>query len=178
MGAFVRPHRYQNLTELAIDIRPEAAHNSKASCDCGYVISSPQTPRHYWLYYSDILETDFLHLYNITNNQCWSVQGYNITVGKARGQYGKLASPANIVLNPLINNETWSGQGIHGGSAGVQLWVRSAVRNDMVPIGEIVSRAEMAYGSYRVGMKVTSVPGTCTGIFWVRVLRHDRLAFI
>ena len=175
---FVCPLCYETVEGLVIDIRVGGAYNYKTNCDCGYLVRSPQTPRHYWLYYSDILETDFLHLYNITNNQCWAVQSYNITAEQAGGPYGRLASPANIVPNPFINNETWSGQGIRGGSAGLQLWVRSALQDQMVPIGEIVSGAQMAYGSYRVGMKVTSVPGTCTGICWVTVLWHSHVTLV
>lgn len=57
---------------------------------------------------------------------------------------------------------------MHGGDAGLQLWVGSTLVDGLVPMGEIASkRADMAYGSFRIGMKVTSVSGTCGAFFWV-----------
>ncbi|KAK4988228.1 hypothetical protein LTR50_004054 [Elasticomyces elasticus] len=39
----------------------------------------------------------------------------------------------------------------------------------MVEMGEIVTeRDDMLYGSFRVGMKTTGVPGTCAAFFWYR----------
>jgi beta-glucanase (GH16 family) len=38
----------------------------------------------------------------------------------------------------------------------------------MVRSGEIDSlRRDMRYGSFRVGMKMSDVPGTCAAFFWV-----------
>jgi beta-glucanase (GH16 family) len=104
----------------------------------------------------------------------WAVQAYNISPRIARGPYGKSAELENVVLNPLPTRNDWTGEGILGGAPGLQLWVRSqqdllAVAGDqMVRVGEIDSmRQDMRYGSFRVGMKMSDIPGTCAAFFWV-----------
>jgi len=118
--------------------------------------------------YTDILETDFLHLRSLKSNPCWVSQQYNVTAAVGRGKYGKEATLANVVPNPYTNLASSSGTSLHGGDAGLQLWVGSTLVDGLVPMGEIASkRADMTYGSFRIGMKVTSISGTCGAFFWV-----------
>jgi len=120
--------------------------------------------------YTQSLETDFLHLYNLKNNPCWLPQEYNVTAAAARGPQGKYATTRNVVLNPLVSWDTWSGDGMLGGDPGLRVWVNSSLVAGMVPMGEMVSvRDDMIYGSYRINMKVTGIDGTCGAFFWVRV---------
>lgn len=79
-----------------------------------------------------------------------------------------MASLQNVVANPLASWDAWTGEGVNGGDPGLNLWVNSSVVDGMVPMGEIDSVSmDMVYGSYRVSMKVTGTPGTCSAFFWV-----------
>lgn len=134
----------------------------RANCECGYTVRSTL--------YTELLETDFLHLTNITNNTDWLPQKYQITPALARGPFGKDASPSNVVSNPLANKYDWAGNGIKGGDAGLQLIVKGGEppQGGMIPMAEIVTnRTDFLYGSFRVGMRMTAVNGTCGGFFWV-----------
>jgi hypothetical protein len=78
------------------------------------------------------------------------------------------------VLNPLPSRKDWTGHGELGGAPGLQLWVRGQqdllgpVGDQMVRSGEIDSlRRDMRCGSFRVGMKMSEVAGTCAAFFWV-----------
>jgi len=119
-----------------------------------------------------MLETDLLHLgsnTNLVDNICWGPQVYNITANASRGVYGKDATSSNIITNPFPASDAviWSGQGINGGDPGLQLWVSGSLIDNMVPMAEIVSkRNDMLYGSFRVGMKITGIPGTCGAFFF------------
>ena len=135
----------------------------RADCECGYTVNSTL--------YTDLLEADFLHLTNITNNTDWLPQKYQITPAVARGPFGKDASPNNVVPNPLASKYDWAGNGIHGGDAGLQLIVRGGAPpppGGLIPMAEIVTnRSDLLYGSFRVGMRMTAVNGTCGAFFWV-----------
>jgi len=86
----------------------------------------------------------------------------------SRGSYGKEATLANVVANAYPKLTIWDGPTTKRGDAGLQLWVGSSLVDDLVPMGEIASnRMDMSYGSFRIGMKVTSVLGTCGAFFWV-----------
>ena len=133
----------------------------RADCECGYTLNSTL--------YTDLIETDFLHLANITGDKTWQPQNYTVTPELARGPYGKNASVTNVVANPLKSQYDWAGNGINGGDAGLQLFVRGGVPKDgLIPIAEVATeRADIFYGSFRAGMKVTGTPGTCGAFFWV-----------
>ncbi|MCJ1252184.1 hypothetical protein MMC30_009424 [Trapelia coarctata] len=132
----------------------------EANCECGYSVSSTL--------YTELLETDFLHLPNITIDTDWAPQNYTVKPEAARGPYGKNASIRNVVSNPLQNKNAWTGDGLSGRDAGLQLWVRGGVpQNGLIPMAELASaRADILYGSFRVAMKLTSIPGTCAAFFW------------
>lgn len=121
--------------------------------------------------FTDVFETDFLHLHNLDEDYGWRRQEYNVTPKAARGPYGKRAQVSNVVANPVVNRWNWAGPSVLGGDAGLQLWVRANVRDQMIGMGEIVGhRTDMMYGSFRVGAKMASVPGSCAAFFWVGCL--------
>jgi len=133
----------------------------QAKCECGYTLNTTL--------YTDILETDFLHLLNVTEDMDWQPQKYTVTPENARGPYGKNASLANVLANPLKSQYDWAGAGVNGGDAGLQLIVRGGVPTDgLVPMAEVATaRGDLLFGTFRVGMKVTGTSGTCGAFFWV-----------
>jgi len=152
------------LTDEPALTRPGTS--TATSCSCGYAINSPSSNT--TTVYTQLLETDFLHLYSTSKNPCWQPQTYNVTASDARGPQGKLATPKNIVPNPLSSWDVWEGDGILGGDPGLRVWVNATEVDGMVPLGEMVSlRDDMLYGSYRINMKVSGTPGTCGAFFWV-----------
>lgn len=138
-----------------------ASNIVNANCECGYRVSSTL--------YTELLETDFIHLTDITADTDWIPQNYTVSAEAARGPYGKNATLGNVIANPLENKYDSIGNGILGGDGGLQLWVRGGVpKNGLVPIAEISSaRQDILYGSFRVGIKMVDVPGTCGALFWV-----------
>jgi len=141
--------------------------SAASSCSCGYAVSSPSANT--TTIYNQLLETDFLHLYSTSQNPCWQPQSYNVTAAAARGPQGKLATPKNIVPNPLPSWDVWEGDGVLGEDPGLRVWVNATEVDGMVPMGEMASvRDDVLYGSYRINMKVSGTPGTCGAFFWVR----------
>ena len=134
----------------------------RADCECGYTVNSTL--------YTDLIESDFLHLHNITNNTDWIRQDYQASAELVRGPYGKHAQVENVVTNPLKSQYDWSGNGINGGDAGLQLIVRGGDpgKGGLIPIAEMATnRTDILYGSFRAGMKIAAVNGTCGAFFWV-----------
>lgn len=151
-----------------------------ARCSCGYSVNSNAPNTSSTNLYTQFLETDFLHLYNLKNNPCWQPQEYNVTAAAARGSQGQYATPRNVVANPLVSWDAWSGDGVLGGDPGLRVWVNSSLVAGMVPMGEMVSvRNDMVYGSYRINMQVTGTPGTCGAFFWVKrtLVKRERESF-
>ncbi|KAG7002377.1 glycoside hydrolase family 16 [Physcia stellaris] len=137
---------------------------ARADCNCGYTVGSTL--------YTDLIESDFLHQQNITADTDWQGQDYTVSAELARGPYGKNASSDNIVANPLKSKYDWAGDGINGGDAGLQLIVGGGTpdKGGLIPMAELVtSRDDILYGSFRAGMKITKVNGTCGAFFWVRL---------
>ena len=141
-----------------------------ADCECGYTVNSAL--------YTDLLETDFLHLPNITLDTDWQPQNYTVSPAAARGPYGKNATIGNVIANPLQNNNSWAGEGVLGGDPGLQLWARGGTpANGLIPMAEVASaREDMLYGSFRAAMKLTGTSGTCGAFFWVH-LPHLPISF-
>ncbi|KAF2104921.1 concanavalin A-like lectin/glucanase [Rhizodiscina lignyota] len=145
----------------------------RAICECGYAVNSTSSSS--YASFTEIQETDFLHLgqdalsYNNREETGWAMQVYNVTPKAARGPYGKAAMGSNVIVNPMKNQYDWAGESVLGGDAGLQVWVRSKTVNSAIPMGEITSmRSDMMYGSYRIGVKLTGIPGTCGAFFWFR----------
>lgn len=94
-----------------------------------------------------------------------------------------------MVLNPLNSTFDWGGKdGMRGGPPGLQLWVRGvdnlsdyvaidpAERGKMVRVAEIDSmRTDMRYGSFRIGMKMAEMEGTCAAFFWVSLFLYQSM---
>lgn len=138
---------------------------TNADCECGYSYSINSTTH----VFTELLESDFLHLANISLDTDWTRQGFNITPAVSRGPYGESLQISNVISNPLSNNFSYSGPSQLGGDAGLQLYVMGGIPNDgLVPVAEVDSvREDMQWGSYRAAMKLTLIPGTCGAFFWV-----------
>ncbi|KAI1374622.1 glycoside hydrolase family 16 protein [Hypoxylon crocopeplum] len=141
-----------------------------ADCECGYSIIIPSDDRQY--VFSDLLESDFIHLDIAEGPQGyggygWSPQDFNMSSEVARGRYGESYTPENVVSNNIADEQTFGGPGTNGGDAGLNLVVKSELEDDMVT-GADVSTSDVHYfhGTFRAGIKVTDVPGTCSAFFW------------
>jgi hypothetical protein len=136
-----------------------------ADCECGY----SSTIRDTAYVFSDILETDFLHLDDVSQDTDWQVQEYNVTAKVSRGPYGTSSQVDNVISDPLADNYSYSGPSQLGGDPGLQLYVRGGVpRDGYVPVAQVNSvREDMLWGSYRTALKLTNVRGTCGAFFWV-----------
>ncbi|KAL9073279.1 MAG: hypothetical protein Q9157_004810 [Trypethelium eluteriae] len=136
-----------------------------ADCACGYAVNSTSAPPN--AIFTELFETDFLHLKNLTSNGGWIPQAYNDSAAVARGPFGKSASLANVVANPILNKSEWAGPGANGGDPGLQLWVRAGVENGVIGMGEVTTqRRDIVFGSIRVGIKMSNITGTCGAFFW------------
>lgn len=125
-----------------------------SACECGYVVDDQL--------YTDLIVTDFLRSAKIPAE--WQPQSYTVPQSESRGPYGKVASPENIILNPLKRS------GARDSDAGLQMIVRGGIpRGGFIPMAELATvRNDFLYGSFRAGIKHTGIPGTCSTIFWVR----------
>lgn len=140
------------------------ARPTAADCECGYatVIDGDVQA------FTDLIETDFAHLDNIATNTDWVRQAFNVTSEKDRGSYGEMYAVENMRTQPDPNSQVEDGQAKNGQPAGLGLTVKSSLIGDMVPVSEIDSnRTDILYGSFRAGMKLTNVTGTCSAFFWV-----------
>ena|ERR1700761_740481 len=130
------------LSSLLSSITVAAATDK---CPCGY--SSDGNV------FTDLQETDFTTVKNLLGpSSGWQLQEYAIPAYPEKDQpFARETTRDNVILT----------------KEGVQLVVRPA--NDrVVPGAELVTpRADMRYGSFRVGMKGSSVSGTCAAFFWV-----------
>ncbi len=145
------------LTALAV---PAAA-----DCECGYAT----TIDGHLYSFTDLIETDFAHLSDISTNTDWVRQAFNISSEKARGSYGEMFAVQNIFTNPNPSGvRVEDGQGSDGQPAGLQLSVNASHVDDLVPVAEIdTARLDVLFGTYRASLKITDVPGTCSAFFWV-----------
>ncbi|KAI4157655.1 MAG: hypothetical protein LQ342_008102 [Letrouitia transgressa] len=131
-----------------------------ADCECGYTVNDTL--------WTELWETDFLHLKNI-NESGWIPQEYEVDALDARGPYGKSAQVQNVVTNPLKSPYDWAGDGINGGDSGTQLIVKGGDpgKGKAIPMAEMsTNRSDMLYGSFRAGIRLTDVSGTCGAFFW------------
>ena len=143
-----------------------------ADCECGYTVNGTL--------YTDLTESDFLHIKNI-NESGWIPQTYAVDPALARGPFGKDATPEQVALNPLKSRYDWAGDGINGGDAGAQITVKGGNpgKGGLIPMGEMdTNRTDILYGSFRAGIKLTGLPGTCGAFFWVRSFTHTYLSLL
>lgn len=130
----------------------------RADCECGYSVNDEL--------FTDLLENDFLHTDKLVPTE-WRPQNY--TFKEETNPFGRYMMTNNVITNPLTSKDAWSGTGKQGDDAGLRLLVKGGIpESGFVPSAEINSeRADMRYGSFRAGMKVTGVNGTCAAFFWV-----------
>ncbi|KAI5806956.1 glycoside hydrolase family 16 protein [Geopyxis carbonaria] len=135
-----------------------------ADCECGYSVNS--TSSNDFAVFTEVLESDFTTLTNITEDTDWVPQKWEINAKQSKGPFGRNTDPANAMSNPLAKGETRKGE--DGGDAGLELWVRKADEgDDMVGVSEVDSqRTDMLYGTFRAGFQITPVNGTCAAFFW------------
>ncbi|KAI8966207.1 glycoside hydrolase family 16 protein [Daldinia sp. FL1419] len=141
-----------------------------ADCECGYSIITPSDDKRY--VFTDILESDFIHLDIADRTQeygdyGWIPQEFDMSSAVARGPYGESFTSENVISNNIADEQIFSGPGAKGGDAGLKLVVGSEIKNGMVPCSD-VSTTDVHYyhGTFRAGIKVTDVPGTCSAFFW------------
>lgn len=123
-----------------------------ADCECGY--SAAIGDLAYPYVFTDLIETDFTKIDDVSQDTDWQRQAFNVSAADARGEFGEMVLVDNVVSG--------------GGGTGLQLIVRSDVVDDMVPTAEIdSSRLDLLSGTFRASMKLTNVSGTCAAFFWV-----------
>ncbi|KAK3494479.1 concanavalin A-like lectin/glucanase domain-containing protein [Neurospora hispaniola] len=128
-----------------------------ADCECGY--QSDNLDSIYQNVFTDLIETNFARMPDISTNTDWLRQEFNVTKAKARGEYGEMfyiKDDVEYVDN--IGNRA---------SDGLQLIVRQDLIDGMVPVAEVdTARLDLSYGTFRASMKLTTIPGTCAAFFW------------
>jgi len=135
-----------------------------ADCECGY--STTIDDGQY--VFTDLIETDFTRLADIGTNTDWVRQEFNISRTKARGSFGEMFAVSNIYTETGSGQPGAASRASGANPAGLQLVVRAEQVEDMVPVAEIdTARLDVVFGSYRAGLKLTDVPGTCSAFFWV-----------
>lgn len=114
-----------------------------------------------------MLESDFTTLKNITWDTDWVVQSWKVDKEASKGPYGRSTETWNVESNPIKNKEQ-PDTGLNGEKPGLELWVRTASANDeYIGVGEADSRrSDMLYGSFRAGIEIPAVSGTCAAFFW------------
>ncbi|KAF7862776.1 hypothetical protein EAF04_007648 [Stromatinia cepivora] len=137
-----------------------------ADCECGYSSSIGDSVKPY--IFTDLIESDFLHIPNITLDTDWRRQQFNMSAAAGRGPYGMNYSIEQVASNPILDENTWSGNGEFGVDPGVQLTVSGGdPANGFVQTAEMDSaREDLLWGTYRAAMKLTLTPGTCSAFFW------------
>lgn len=139
-----------------------------ADCECGYRMSvnttktstSETSAEQYVL--TDLIETNFANISDVSQNTDWIRQAFNTTAAQARGLYGQMTAVDNV--------ESTEGTGL-------ELTVRAGTTDDMVQGGEIdTARLDVFYGTFRSSMRLTNVSGTVSAFFWVSSLGYCALA--
>ncbi|KAK3950900.1 concanavalin A-like lectin/glucanase domain-containing protein [Pseudoneurospora amorphoporcata] len=128
-----------------------------ADCECGY--QSDNLDGEYQDVFTDIIETNFARMPDISTNTDWLRQEFNVTRAKARGEYGEMFYVKDDVeYVDKVGNRA---------SDGLQLLVRKDLVDGMVPVAEVdTARLDLSYGTFRASMKLTDIPGTCAAFFW------------
>lgn len=138
---------------------------SPADCECGYSVNKTTDASHE--VFTDLLESDFTTLTNITKDTDWVVQAWEVGKVASRGPYGRRTELKNVISNPAKNASS-SSEGINGQEAGLELYVRKlGSDSEHISVAEVDSRrTDMRFGSFRAGIKATDVDGTCGAFFW------------
>ncbi|PBP27872.1 glycoside hydrolase, family 16 [Diplocarpon rosae] len=118
--------------------------------------------------WTDLLETDFLHLDDISKDTDWSLQNYSVSAQADRGPFGMRFLLQDVEVNRIPDLNNWTGPGENGGDPGLQLSVQAGVsQHGFTSCAQMNSvRDDMLWGSYRALLKLPSVSGTCSAFFW------------
>ncbi|RAL68386.1 hypothetical protein DID88_007117 [Monilinia fructigena] len=137
-----------------------------ADCECGYSSSIGDSVKPY--IFTDLIESDFLHISNVTLDTDWRRQQFSVSAAAGRGPYGMDYNIEQVVSNPILDEHSWSGNGEFGADPGVQLTVGGGdPTSGFVQTAEMDSaREDLLWGTYRAAMKLTLTPGTCSAFFW------------
>ena len=102
------------------------AATAAAKCGCGYTVNA--TDQSQYAVFTELMETDFLHVkdvtYNKDHNTGWMPHNYNQPAGQAGAPYGMAKQSRNLVPNYIDSPHNWLGPGVEGIDPGLQLWVR------------------------------------------------------
>ncbi|KAJ4413587.1 hypothetical protein N0V82_008448 [Gnomoniopsis sp. IMI 355080] len=158
---FLRPTISSGLLAL-VALSPQLA---KADCECGYRVTIPSNGTNTTLtepdssisqqyILTDLLETNFANISDVSKNTDWIRQAFNKTAEQSAGTYGEMMAVDNI--------ESVLGTGLE-----ITLRGESDLVEGMVQGGEIDSaRTDMLYGTFRSSMKLTGVSGTVSAFFF------------
>jgi hypothetical protein len=151
-----------------------------ADCECGFLTQSSgknQTRNgtvngNEQLFFTNMMESKFFEMRDISRDGTWRRQQYNVSARAGRGEYGKSFGLDNVYTTARDGDDTDAtesdGSNNSNGGDGVGLVVGSTVVDEAIPVAELDSaRKDLHYGSYRAGMKLTAVNGTCAAFFWV-----------
>lgn len=135
-----------------------------ADCECGYSVNKTTDALHE--VFTDLLESDFTTLTNITLDTDWVVQAWEVDKVASKGPYGRKTELKNVISNPAKSDN--SSVGINGDQAGLELFVRKLGSDtEHISVAEVdSSRTDLQYGSFRAGIKATAISGTCGAFFW------------
>jgi hypothetical protein len=140
------------------------ATRAVSRCECGYSVRSSEHESP--LLFTDAIESDFTKTRKLGPDYGWIPQQFNVTAKDGRGRFGKTFLPENVVVNPDGAGTTTEDDG------GLELVVGREMSQDAISGAEIDSkRLDLHWGSFRAGMKVTDVNGTCAAFFWVSSLQ-------
>ncbi|KAI1340576.1 glycoside hydrolase family 16 protein [Xylariaceae sp. FL0016] len=143
------------------------ARSTLAACECGYSVHTGTERTRY--VFTDLFESDLVHVNVLGGEQGWAAQEDNRTAEAARGPYGELFTVDDVFANTIADRAVFDGDGVRGPGAGLQLMVKgnSEIAGGMVSNAEIATTGlDYFYGTYRAGIKVTDVEGTCSAFFW------------
>ncbi len=62
--------------------------NALAFCECGYSTSITAGPVTNTYIFTDVIESDFIHIKDVELDTDWAVQSYLVSAASARGPYG------------------------------------------------------------------------------------------
>ncbi|KAF9776500.1 hypothetical protein IL306_005314 [Fusarium sp. DS 682] len=130
------------------------------ACECGYSIQNPEGDG--LIVFTDRLETNFSQLHNISEGHDWVAQQFTVSAKDGRGNFSKAFVPSNVDTRGTdFQDDT-------GHQAGLELRVGSVVsKDDAIPASEVdTARLDLHWGSFRAGMKLTDIKGTCAAFFW------------
>ncbi|KAL7955410.1 glycoside hydrolase family 16 protein [Trichoderma compactum] len=147
-----------------------------ADCECGFLTQGQERNRSGngagQLFFTNMMESKFFEMRDISRDGTWRRQQYNVSARAGRGEYGKSFALDNVYTTARdgegeSEDADAAGSNSTTGGDGVGLVVGSTVVNEAIPVAELDSaRSDLHYGSYRAGMKLTAVNGTCAAFFW------------